>query len=370
MNYGGLVDSNRPTRMFHKENQYLSDMTTAIEISQLIGGRLEGQEDLPIDGPCEIQNGEKGKITFLGNQKYEPHVYTTAASAIIVPESFRPLDKLSATLIYVSDVYGALGILLHHFGNRKLFREEISSTAILEESAVIGDRVCVGHHSVVRSGANVGSGSKIADHVYIGHNVQIGEEVIIYPGVKIYHDAVIGDRVIIHSNAVIGSDGFGFSRNDQGKYTKIPQIGNVVIEEDVEIGACTVIDRATMGSTTIKRGVKLDNHIQVAHNVTIGEHTVVAAQAGISGSTEIGERCVIGGQAGFVGHIKVADDSMIQAQSGVASHVTKEHSKLYGYPAIDYQQYLKSYAYFKKLPDIVNTIRSMQRTIDKLSNES
>ncbi len=345
-------------------------MTTANEINQLIEGRLSGDASVVVTGPCEIQNGSSGKITFLGNKKYEPHVYTTEASVVIVSNEFRPIGDVKATLLYVDDVYGALGKLLQHFSQDDIFRKGVSDSAIMEEEVKIGTNFSIGHHSVLRARAKVGDHAEIADHVYIGQGVVIGDHVKIYPGVKIYHNVVIGDHVTIHSNSVIGSDGFGYSRSSGGTYHKIPQIGNVVIEDHVEIGACTVIDRATMGSTLIKKGCKLDNHIQVGHNAVVGEDTVIAAQAGISGSTEIGNRCVVGGQAGFAGHIKVADDTMIQAQSGVASHVSSPFSKLYGYPAIDYQQYLKSYAYFKKLPDIVGTIRKMQKTIDKLENST
>jgi UDP-3-O-[3-hydroxymyristoyl] glucosamine N-acyltransferase len=325
---------------------------TAKEVANIIGGSLEGEPEVLISRPAKIEEGGEGTICFLGHAKYEPYAYTTTASAIIVDRSFVPSQPLKATLIRVENVREAFTTLLQRFQAAQASqRSGIAAEASIDPAATLGDEVTVGRFSIVEKGAVVGAGSVLHDQVYVGVNVRLGENVVLHPGVRILHDCVIGDRCVIHANAVIGSDGFGFVPDpDTGVYQKVPHLGNVVIEADVEIGACTTIDRATMGSTFIRRGVKLDNLIQVGHNVEVGAHTVIAALAGIAGSTRIGAHCRIGGQAGFVGHIEIADGVQIQAQTGVAASVTEKGKILAGTPGMPYSDYLRSYAVFKQLP--------------------
>lgn len=343
---------------------------TAKEISILVNGDIIGDPNVVVHAPGGIEEAEKGYITFLGNPKYEPYIYTSKASIIVVPKSLSLLQDIDSTLIMVDNVYSSIGLILSKFDVVKGPKSGISPMAFVCDKVQILESVTIGAYSIVNEGVEIGNNCIIFDQVYIGHNVKIGSGTIIYPGVKIYNDSVIGKNCILHANAVIGSDGFGFSRGEGGKYTKIPQIGNVVLGNNVEIGACTVIDRATMGSTLIKSGVKLDNLIQVAHNVEIGQNTVIAAQTGISGSTKLGQDCMIGGQVGFAGHLNIAEKTMVQAQSGVAGNISQPNSKLYGYPAIEYQQYLRAYAYFKKLPEIVQSIRELEQKVDRINNDN
>ncbi|MEO7175005.1 MAG: UDP-3-O-(3-hydroxymyristoyl)glucosamine N-acyltransferase, partial [Saprospiraceae bacterium] len=293
--------------------------------------------------------------------KYEAFAYETKASAILVSKDFVPTATIEASLILVDDVYSAVAILLERFNQTQQATYEISSLAFIHPSAIIGSQVTIGPFVVIEEGVTIGANSNIRAQAFIGKNVQIGEAVVINSGVKLYHETQVGDRSIIHANAVIGSDGFGFARQGDGTYKKIAQIGKVVIESDVEIGANTVIDRATMGSTMIRKGAKLDNLIQIAHNVEIGSNTAIAAQTGIAGSAKIGADCLIGGQVGIAGHLVIADRTEIQAKSGISSNVKKEGSRLYGYPAIDYVHYLKAFAVFKQLPAMVKKIDELEK---------
>jgi UDP-3-O-[3-hydroxymyristoyl] glucosamine N-acyltransferase len=341
---------------------------SAEKIAELISGKVVGNAAVLLDGPCKIDDGHVGKITFLSNPKYTPYIYTTQASVVIVDKGFVAEQPVSTTLIVVDNVYLALSTLMSLFDAGLSILPEISPDAIVDKSAIIGSNPNIASHVIVKQGVKIGANSKIHSRVYIGDNVTIGDNVILYPGVVIYHNCVIGSNVTIHANTVVGSDGFGFASDQHGKYTKIAQIGNVVIEDDVEIGANTVIDRATMGSTIISKGVKLDNLIQIAHNVFIGENTVIAAQTGIAGSTKIGSRCIVGGQVGIVGHIEIADGTMFQAQSGVASSIKEPNGKFYGTPAIDYQNYLRSYAQFRKLNDLAKQVAALQKEVDQFKN--
>ena len=280
---------------------------TAKEICVLLNGTLEGQADVVVKGPSKIEEAIAGTISFIARANYEPYAYTTKASVLLVSKDFQPTQTVYATLIRVDDVYASLAKLLDHYSGMNKPAAGVSQQAAVHASAQLGAGVSVGVFSIVEESAVVGDNCVIYPQVYIGKGVQIGNDVTLYPGVKIYHGCEIGHRNILHANVIIGSDGFGFAPQADGSFQKIPQIGNVVLEEDVEIGSNTVIDRATMGSTLIRKGVKLDNLIQIAHNVEVGENTVIAAQAGIAGSTQIGKNCQIGGQVGFVGHIKVAD---------------------------------------------------------------
>lgn len=334
---------------------------TAGQIAQFLGGIVEGDPEVAIDRPSKIEEGGTGSITFLANPKYEAYVYTTTASAVLVSHDFVPEKPVQTTLIRVDNVYAAVARLLDEYG-RNIPREGegVSSLAFIHPEAVIGEGVVIGPFTVVEKGASIGPHTHISSHVHIGPAVQISEGCLLYPGVKVYHHCTIGKNCIIHANVVIGSDGFGFSM-ENGAYKKIAQIGNVVVEDEVEIGANTVIDRATMGATVIRKGVKIDNLVQIAHNVEIGANTAIAAQAGIAGSTRIGEYVQIGGQAGFIGHIRVADRVRVQAQSGVLGNVAEEGKEIGGAPAINYREYLKAFAFFRKLPELEKRLRLLEQ---------
>jgi UDP-3-O-[3-hydroxymyristoyl] glucosamine N-acyltransferase len=338
---------------------------SARQIAALIDGIITGDPEVTISGPSKIEEGQPGTITFLANPKYKEYIYTTQASIVLVDRSFAPEQSVIPTLIAVENVYGALAILMDQFNSGVTLQAGIASTAIIHSSVKLGAGVYIDDHVIIKPHVEIGDGTKIYGQVFIGDHTKIGQNVVLHPGVKIYHKCIIGDNCIIHANAVIGSDGFGFARESDGNYKKIPQTGNVVIEDNVEIGSNTVIDRASMGSTKIMKGVKLDNLIQIAHNVSIGENTAIAAQSGVAGSTQIGRNCIIGGQVGIVGHIQIADGAMIQAQSGVSASVKSPGAKLYGSPAIEYTSYLKSYAHFRRLPDIVMQLRKVQVDLEK-----
>lgn len=330
----------------------------------MLGGTLEGDGEVLVSRPGKIEQGGPGTLTFLANLRYEHYAYTTPAAAVLVPREFKPAQPVAAAaLIRVDDVYNSLRILMEKFGEQLQASGGVSDRAFVHDSVVLGENVSVGTFTVLEAGASVAEGTTIHPQVFLGKNVSVGKNCVIYPGVKVYHDCVIGDNCILHSNVVIGSDGFGFVPQPDGSFLKLPQLGNVVVEDDVEIGANTTIDRATMGSTYIRRGAKLDNLVMVAHNVDLGEHTVVAAQAGFAGSTKIGKHCRIGGQAGFVGHIEVADGTQVQAQSGVASSVKQPGTALYGSPALPYNDYLRSYAVFKKLPELFRKINELIKKV-------
>lgn len=341
---------------------------TAKQIAEILNGSISGNPDVIITGPSKIEDGKPGTITFLANPKYKDYIYTTEASVVLVNKDFEPESAIRPTLIKVDNVYASLAILMENFNSGISIPSGVASTAVIDPSAKLGDHAHIDDHVIIKPHVTIGHNARIYGQVFIGDRVKIGNDVTIYPGVKIYHNCVIGDRVIIHANSVIGSDGFGFAKTEDGQYKKIPQTGNVVIENDVEIGSNTVIDRASIGSTTIGQGAKLDNLIQIAHNVQIGHGAAIAAQSGIAGSSTVGRDCIIGGQVGVVGHIQIADRVMIQAQSGVASSVKEVGSKLYGYPAINYQSYLKSYAYFRKLPDMASQLRYLESRVQQLEN--
>ena len=344
-------------------------LITAKELCDLLGGELEGNPEITVSKPSKIEEAEAGSLSFLANPKYEPFVYETRASVLLVDKSFTPRTAITPTLIRVDDVYESLGILLDKLKIDEGLEAGISPLAYVHPEAVIGDDVSIGPFAVVSAGARVGSRARLHAQVFVGQEVRIGSETQLYPGVRIYHHCVIGARVVVHANTVIGSDGFGFARAENGAFSKIAQVGNVVIEDEVEIGANTVIDRATMGSTVIRQGAKLDNLIQIAHNVEIGENSAMAAQAGVAGSTKIGKNVLVGGQAGLVGHIQVADNAQIQAQSGIAASVKEPGARLYGSPALDYMDYLKAYAVFRRLPELQHKIAELEKTIRRLDGD-
>ena len=341
---------------------------SAVQIAGWVNGEIEGDASVTIFGPSKIEDAIEGTITFLGNKKYTEYIYNTSASIVLVEKAFVAAKSINPTLIRVDNVYASLALLMEKFNSSITIHKGISNLASIASGVIIGEDASIDDFVIVKPNVKIGNNAKIFGHVFIGDGVEIGDNIVLYPGVKIYHNCMVGNNCIIHANAVIGSDGFGFARNEAGAFEKIPQTGNVILEDYVEIGSNTVIDRASIGSTIIKKGAKLDNLIQVAHNVTVGNHTVIAAQTGISGSTQIGDGCMIGGQAGLAGHIKIADGTLIQAQSGVASS-TEKGAKLYGSPAIEYQNYLKSYAYFKRLPEIIQQLREIQTKVDILTQK-
>ena len=340
---------------------------TVGKIAELIGGSVHGDSSIEISGAAGIDKASSGHITFLSSDKYMHATKQTAASAILLHQKYAD-QKFTVPTISVDNVYSALAEILTLFDSREDRDPGVNPMAFVSDKATVDATAHVSAFSILEDGVVVGEASHLLGQVYLGKNVKVGKNCILYPGVKIYKDCHIGDNVTLHSNVIIGSDGFGFAPQGDGTFVKIPQIGNVIIEDNVEIGANTVVDRATMGSTLIKEGVKLDNLIQVAHNVEIGKNTVIAAQAGIAGSTTIGAQCQIGGQVGVVGHLNLADRTMIQAQSGVTKSTKKPGTKLYGSPAIDYNNYLKSFAIYKNLPDLQARIRKLEKLLGELQD--
>ncbi len=342
---------------------------TAQQIAHIVNGIVEGNPEVLVSRPSAIEQGGEGTITFLANPKFIPFAYSTTASIILVSRDFIPTQTVTATLIRVDNVRGAIATLMTKFGEQKPTISGVSSLAFIHPSAKIGENVAVAAFAVIEEGVTIGANSIIHAQVFVGRNANIAENVVLNSGVKVYHDCLVGKNVIIHANTVIGSDGFGFAPQADGTFQKIPQIGNVIIEADVDIGANTVIDRAAMDSTIIRKGAKLDNLIQIAHNVEIGENTVIAAQAGIAGSTKIGKNNQIGGQAGVVGHISTADGVRVQAQSGINRKIKEEGKAVYGSPALAYNDYLRAYAIFKNLPALEKKVRNLEKRLEEKEKE-
>lgn len=340
---------------------------SASQIAQFLEGEIIGNPDVQVSGLSKIEEGQSGTLSFLANPKYTEFIYTTGASIVIVRNDFNPEKALpeTCTLIKVSDPYAGFAKLLELYNQIKHDKKGVSEHAIVDASVKVGKDVYIGAGVVVENGAELGDNVKIYPQSYIGAHVKIGANTIIHPGVLILADCEIGSDCVIHAGVVIGGDGFGFSPNAENNYKKVAQIGNVIIEDHVEIGANTTIDRATLGSTIIRKGVKIDNLIQIAHNVEIGENTVIAAQTGIAGSTKIGKNCMIGGQVGIVGHITIADGTMIAAQSGIGSTI-KHRAILQGSPAFSIGDYKKSYIAFKKLPQLMKQIEKLQNELAAL----
>ena len=341
---------------------------TATQIAEILEGEIEGNENVEVSKLSKIEEGEEGSLTFLSNLKYTQYIYSTNASIVIVNKDFKPEKKIKTTLIKVEDPYKSFSKLLEFYNQVKLDKSGIEANSFISESATVGKNLYLGSFSYIGNHVTIGENVKIYPNVYIGDNVIIGSNTTIFSGVNIYSETQLGENCVIHAVAVIGSDGFGFVPNKKGEFSKIPQIGNVIIEDNVEIGAATTIDRATLGSTIIRKGVKLDNQIQVAHNVEIGENTIIAAQSGIAGSTKIGKNCMIGGQAGIVGHITIGNNVRIQAQSGISRNI-KDNEVIQGSPAIGYSDFNKSYVYFKKLPELAATIHLLQKEIKALKDK-
>lgn len=322
---------------------------TAKEIAEILSGTVEGNPEVKVKTFARIESGKPGSICFFANPKYEHHVYKCQADIIIVNKSFEPKEPVSATMVRVDDSYAAVAALLDYVtAKKRQYKRHRGLHSKVRWSAKLGKKVYVGDFAYIGRKAEIGDCTKIYENVYVGDGVKIGSYCIIYPGVRIYPGMVIGDNVIIHANAVIGSDGFGFAPLEDGTWKKIEHTGNVIIEDNVEIGANTCIDKSQMGSTIIRKGTKLDNLCQIAHNVEVGPNTVMAAMVGVAGSTVIGEHCIFGGQAGIAGHIKIADNTSLGAQSGVLGSIKTPGQAFMGTPAIPYRDYLKSYAVFKK----------------------
>jgi UDP-3-O-[3-hydroxymyristoyl] glucosamine N-acyltransferase len=341
---------------------------SAGQITALLQGELEGDPAIRVHNIAKIEEGAAGCISFLANLKYEPFIYTTQSSIVLVSKDFKAKKPVSATLIRVQDPYLSFTMLLEEY--QRLTNPEKTGTeepCWMGEGSSIGRNAYRGAFSFIGNNCRIGDNVKIYPQVYIGDNVQIGDNSVLYPGVKVYANCVIGQHCNLGAGTVIGSEGFGFAPQADGTYRNIPQLGNVVLEDFVDIGSNTTIDRATMGSTVIRRGVKLDNLIQIAHNVEVGANTVMASQTGISGSTRLGENCVIGGQVGIVGHIRLANRTSVGAQSGVSKAVKEEGSILFGSPAIEYSNQMKSTVVFKQLPELLKRVQDLEKKLKEMN---
>ena len=333
---------------------------TAAEIANLLDGKVEGDDSVEVTSLSKIEESTHGSLTFLANPKYTQHIYTTNASLVIVNDDFKLDNEINPTLIRVHDAYQAFSTLLEHYDKNVEIKKGIELSSIIDDSADIDNSCYIGNYSIIGKKVKISKNVIIGSHVIIEDNVAIDENTVIDSFCSIKSRTKIGSNCHIHSGCILGSDGFGFAPKDDGTYKKIPQTGNVEISDYVEIGANSTVDRATLGSTRIMRGVKLDNQIQIAHNVEIGSNTVIAAQTGIAGSTKIGSNCIIGGQVGIIGHLKIGNNVSIQGQSGIISNI-KDDSVIQGSPAINYKDYNKSYVYFKRFPSIVKRLESLEK---------
>ena len=336
---------------------------SAIQIATFLSGTVEGDPEVKVYNVAKIEEGAPGMLSFLANPKYSQYLYTTKSSIVLINNDFELQDKVSATLIRVPDAYAAFAQLLGLYQQFMQSKSGVSSLAFISKDASYGDDVYIGEFAFIGERAKIGNRVKIYPQVYIGDDVVIGDDTTIYAGAKLYAQTVVGNSCILHSGCVIGADGFGFAPQEDGSYNKIPQIGNVVLGNNVEIGANTCVDCATMGSTKIQDGVKLDNLIQIAHNVEVGKNTAVAAQTGVSGSTKIGANCVIAGQVGMAGHIHIADRTKIGAQSGILGNVKKEGEELMGSPAINLRDYLRMSVYTKNIEKLVKRVEELEKKL-------
>ena len=341
---------------------------TAEMIAGLVSGEVVGDKNAAVYTVSSIEDGKQGGLAYLSNPKYEPYLYTTKCSVVLVGKEFEPQQPVEATLIKVADVNATVLQLLQMYQAMKPQKSGISPRASISEKATIGENCYIGDFAVIEAGAVVGNGAKIYPHCYVGDNVKVGEGTTLYPRVTIYEGCSIGNRCILHAGSVIGADGFGFAPNAAGGFDKIPQLGNAIIEDDVEIGANTCIDRAKTDSTIIRRGVKLDNLIQVGHNVQIGENTVSSAQMGIAGTSKVGKNCFLAGQVGIADHITIGDYVKIGSQSGIDRDVPDGEVR-FGSPALKGMGYYRSFAVFKELPDMARKLRALERTVEQLTNK-
>ncbi len=341
---------------------------SAQSIAELLGGLVEGDKAVKVNDISKIEEGKPGTLTFLANPKYTKYIYSTQASIVIVANDFKPEETLKSTLIRVENPYQAFATLLDTIHNNGKFVPEISPDAYVDESAEVDASSLIGAFSYLGKNVRIGKNTKIFPQVYIGDNVVIGDNCILYAGVKVFEKCLVGNGCIIHGNTVLGSDGFGFVQNTDENNKKVPQIGNVILEDNVEIGANVTIDRATMGSTIIRKGAKLDNLIQIAHNVEIGENTMIASQTGISGSTKIGKNCLFGGQVGTVGHIQIADEVKVAAQSGISNSIKEVGAIVQGSPAYNIKDYQKSLVLFKNLPKLFKEVNQLRKELSQLKS--
>ena len=337
---------------------------TAAQIAGILEGEVIGNPNAEVYKLSKIEEGTEGSLTFLANPKYINFIYSTQASVTIVNNTFEPEQEITTTLIKVEDAYKSFSKLLEYYNQVKLMKSGIEQPSVISEGVTYGTDLYLGSFCYIGKNVIIGNNVKIYPNSFIGDNVTIGDNCIFFAGVRIYSETEIGNNCTIHSGTIIGSDGFGFAPQEDGTYSKVPQIGNVIIEDNVEIGACTTVDRATLGSTIIRKGVKLDNHIQVAHNVEIGENTVIAAQTGIAGTTKIGKNCLIGGQVGFAGHLVIGDNVKIQAQSGIGKNLA-DGEVVQGSPAFNYGDFAKSFVHFKNLPKIVADLEELKSNNNK-----
>ncbi|MBC7494738.1 MAG: UDP-3-O-(3-hydroxymyristoyl)glucosamine N-acyltransferase [Flavobacterium sp.] len=337
---------------------------TAEQIAGILDGEVMGDPNAEVHTLSKIEEGTIGSLTFLANPKYQNFIYTTQATITIVNKTFQPEQNIETTLIKVEDAYKSFSKLLEYYNQVKLMKSGIEQPSVISENVIYGEGLYLGSFAYIGKNVQIGINAKIYPNTFIGDNVKIGDNCIFFAGAKIYSETIIGSNCTIHSGAIIGSDGFGYAPLEDGTYNKVPQIGNVIIEDNVEIGACTTIDRATLGSTIIRKGAKLDNQIQIAHNVEIGCNTVIASQTGIAGSSKIGKNCQIGGQVGIAGHLTIGDGVRIQAQSGVGRNI-KDNETLQGSPTFGYNDFNKSYVHFKNLPKIVNELEELKKYIYK-----
>jgi UDP-3-O-[3-hydroxymyristoyl] glucosamine N-acyltransferase len=335
---------------------------TAAQIAEILEGEVVGNPMAEVSTLSKIEEGIEGSLTFLSNPKYNNHIYSTKASITIVNQSFVPDNTVYTTMIKVDDAYASFTKLLEFYNQGKQNKAGVEQPSFISENVKVGANLYLGSFSYVGENVVLGDNVKIYPNCFIGDNVVLGDNTTLFAGAKVYSETIIGKNCTIHSGAIIGADGFGFAPNPDGTYTKIPQIGNVIIEDNVDIGSCTTIDRATLGSTIIRKGVKLDNQIQIAHNVEIGENTVIAAQTGVAGSTKIGKNGMIGGQVGISGHLTIGNNVRIQAQSGVGRNI-KDNEVLQGSPTFGYNDFSKSYVHFKNLPKIVAEIQELKKKI-------
>lgn len=333
---------------------------TAAQIAGILEGEVVGNPNAEVFKLSKIEEGTEGSLTFLANPKYVNYIYSTNATITIVNATFEPESELKTTLIKVEDAYQSFSKLLEYYNQVKLMKSGIEQPSVISDNVTYGDNLYLGSFSYIGKNVVIGKNVKIYPNSFIGDNVTIGDDCIFFAGVRIYSESVIGNNCVIHSGTIIGSDGFGFAPQDDGTYNKVPQIGNVILEDNVEVGSCTTIDRATLGATIIRKGVKLDNQIQIAHNVEIGENTVIAAQTGVAGSTKIGKNCMIGGQVGIAGHLSIGNNVRVQAQSGIGRNIP-DGETLQGSPSFNYSDWNKSYVHFRNLPKIVAEIEELKK---------
>ncbi|RPH31464.1 MAG: UDP-3-O-(3-hydroxymyristoyl)glucosamine N-acyltransferase [Bacteroidales bacterium] len=342
---------------------------TAQAIAQLLGGTVEGNPDVKVNTVAKIEDGQPGALSFLANPKYAHYIYNTQSSIVLVNNDFVAESPVKATLVRVSNAYEAFASLLQMYVQSKKQKAGIEAQSFIHSSAKVGDNLYLGAFAYISENAVIGSNVKIYPNAYIGDNVKIGDSCIIYPSATIYEDCVLGNSCVIHAGAVIGADGFGFASGEDTNYKKVPQIGNVIIEDHVEIGANATIDRATMGSTILRKGVKLDDHVHIAHNVEVGENTVMAAQSGVAGSTKIGKNCMFGGQVGISPHLRIADGVKAGAQAGIPSDIKKEGSIVLGSPASDISAQKRSMAVYKNLPELRSRLSDLEKIVEELSRK-